>query len=277
MVKRLNFKEMNANRLFKTFLLTFWATQIFAQIETKLQGTDLTGAWHLTSITARCPENDSIWRPEVPPTVLTFKANGQMSCTDPTNNFFGGMAKWKIIESGMTLALTKNSSEGNSFQPIINADGDLLLDYQYHSEHCGMVPVTVVYHRKTQAELDKEAAAKAAAEFVPNPNDPVFAENEVDSLPFFGRGESSLIRYTAMNLNYPALARENSIQGTVLIEFIVEKDGSRSNYKVINEVNGGCSEEALRVLKAMPKWISGMKGGEPVRVRKQVPILFKLG
>ena len=76
---------------------------------------------------------------------------------------------------------------------------------------------------------------------------------------------------------YPAAALEKGIEGTVYIAFIVEKDGSITNAKVIKGIGKPCDMEALRVIRAMPKWIPGTQKGNPVRVQFNMPIKFKLG
>ncbi len=266
-------KKMKSSKLFATLLMALLAAPVFAQNETKLNGTDLVGAWQLLSITERCPKNDSISHPTFPLTVVKFYKNMQMECSNPRDPFFGSYHKWNIADNGTTLAMMLNLAEGTSFQPAINADGDILFESNSYSEYCGMSPLTYIYRRADKIEKPAEPAAPA---FVPDPNDPIFAESEVDTLPVFGRGESSLIRFLGMNIRYPAAAREGGIQGKAVVEFIVEKDGSLSNFKLLETVGGGCGEEALRVLKMMPKWIVGRKGGQPVRVRKTMPVVFKL-
>ena len=72
------------------------------------------------------------------------------------------------------------------------------------------------------------------------------------------------------------MARESGIQGVVYVTFVVEPDGSISNVRVIRGIGGGCDEEAIRVVKMMPKWIPGNQRGKPVRVQFNMPIKFTL-
>ena len=88
--------------------------------------------------------------------------------------------------------------------------------------------------------------------------------------------EKKLLTYMGSQLNYPPIARENGIEGTVVICFIVEKDGSISNLKTLKDIGGGCGQESLRVIKDMPKWIPGKQRGKKVRVRFRLPVRFKL-
>ena len=78
------------------------------------------------------------------------------------------------------------------------------------------------------------------------------------------------------NIKYPEVARTSGITGTVYVQFVVEKDGSISDVKVVRGIGGGCDEEAVRVVKSMPRWKPGKQRGQPVRVYFTLPIEFKL-
>lgn len=97
---------------------------------------------------------------------------------------------------------------------------------------------------------------------------------EVD--PEFPGGTDSLYTWIARNINYPPLARENNIVGTVFVQFVVEKDGSISTATLVRDIGYGCGEEALRVVNSMPKWKPGRQRGKPVRARYTLPIRFNL-
>ena len=84
------------------------------------------------------------------------------------------------------------------------------------------------------------------------------------------------MQYLATNLHYPLVCEENGIQGRVVVAFIVEKDGSVSNVKVVRSVDPALDKEAMRLAKSMPKWTPGKLKGEPVRVKYTMPISFKL-
>nr|MCU0329213.1 energy transducer TonB [Chitinophagales bacterium] len=98
----------------------------------------------------------------------------------------------------------------------------------------------------------------------------------VDIMPEFPGGEKALLNFLSKHIKYPLYAVENKIEGTVIIEFIVKTDGSISNAEVLQDVKGGCSEEALRVVNSMPKWKPGMQNGIPVAVYFTIPIEFEL-
>lgn len=82
--------------------------------------------------------------------------------------------------------------------------------------------------------------------------------------------------YFRDSLRYPAQARRMGVEGKVYIQFIVEKDGSLSQMKILRGLGAGCDEEAVRLVKEGPKWLAGKQGGVPVRVRRALPIVFKI-
>lgn len=104
--------------------------------------------------------------------------------------------------------------------------------------------------------------------------DQVFQVVEVD--PEFPGGMEALTKYLSENIKYPEQAKKDKIQGKVYISFVVEKDGSVADAKVLRGIGGGCDEEALRVVNAMPKWTPGKQRNTPVRVQYNLPIVFKL-
>ncbi len=98
----------------------------------------------------------------------------------------------------------------------------------------------------------------------------------VESWPEFPGGNSALYAFLGNNLVYPELAKEIGISGKVYLNFVVEKDGSITDVKVIRGIGGGCDEEALRVVNKMPKWTPGKQRGIPVRVRYIFSVRFIL-
>ena len=98
----------------------------------------------------------------------------------------------------------------------------------------------------------------------------------VEKMPEFPGGMSALMKFLGANIKYPAEAAKQKIQGRVIVQFVVMKDGSVANLKVIRSVHPLLDAEALRVLGMMPKWIPGMQRGENVNVKFTVPASFKL-
>jgi protein TonB len=98
----------------------------------------------------------------------------------------------------------------------------------------------------------------------------------VEEMPSYPGGDAKMYEYLGKNIKYPQIARESSIQGRVFVNFVVEPDGSVSNVKVLRGIGGGCDEEAMRVVKTMPKWKPGKQRGKAVRVSYTLPVVFKL-
>lgn len=107
----------------------------------------------------------------------------------------------------------------------------------------------------------------------------IVSEPEViipDVLPEFPGGYAAMRAYLNSELRYPSIARSANIQGTVWIEFLVNKKGEISDVKLLRGIGGGCDEEALRVVLQMPQWTPGKQHGLPVNVRYQLPVSFVL-
>ena len=85
-----------------------------------------------------------------------------------------------------------------------------------------------------------------------------------------------MLEYLKENTHYPEIAEKNGVQGRVVVTFVVEKDGSITEAKIVKSVDQSLDEEAFRVVKSMPKWKPGMCNGEPTRVKYTVPITFRL-
>lgn len=104
--------------------------------------------------------------------------------------------------------------------------------------------------------------------------DEIFQVVEQD--PEYPGGVEALYKFIQQNLKYPQLAKENNITGRVFVQFVVEKDGSVSNVKAARDIGGGCGAEAVRVIKAMPKWTPGKQRGKAVRAAYTLPVNFVL-
>ena len=98
----------------------------------------------------------------------------------------------------------------------------------------------------------------------------------VEDQPEFPGGTAALLEYLRKNIKYPAICRENNIQGKVIVTFVVNKDGSIVDIEVIKSVNPSLDKEAIRVISQMPKWKPGSQRGKPVRVKYSVPVNFRL-
>lgn len=98
----------------------------------------------------------------------------------------------------------------------------------------------------------------------------------VEQMPKYPGGIKAFYKNFAKNIHYPKRAKKMSIEGRVILSFIIDKDGSLTNIKVVRGIGAGCNEEAIRVLKKMPNWQPGKQRGKPVKVQMSIPITFKL-
>ena len=98
----------------------------------------------------------------------------------------------------------------------------------------------------------------------------------VEQMPSFPGGPSALMEWLSNNVKYPVVAKENGVQGRVVVSFVVERDGSITDVKVVRGVDPSLDKEASRVVRAMPRWIPGKQNGSAVRVKYNVPVAFRL-
>ena len=98
----------------------------------------------------------------------------------------------------------------------------------------------------------------------------------VEEMPSFPGGQAALMSFLSSNIKYPVVAQENGVQGRVIVGFVVERDGSITDVKVMRSVDPSLDREAQRVVKAMPRWKPGKQNGSAVRVKYTVPVVFRL-
>lgn len=138
------------------------------------------------------------------------------------------------------------------------------IDNQIDTIHgCGMLPSNV--------RIVTTGCPAGAPEI-----DKTYTIGEVQVMPNFPGGMNALYDYIGKNLQYPASARESGIEGKVIVSFTVEKDGCISDIKILRSLDPDCDEEAIRLIQSMPAWTPGKQGDKPVRVRMNLPIVFKL-
>jgi periplasmic protein TonB len=98
----------------------------------------------------------------------------------------------------------------------------------------------------------------------------------VEEQPSYPGGDEARIKFLQENIKYPEEAKELGVQGKVFVTFVVEVDGSITDVRVLRGIGAGCDEEAVRVVKSMPRWVPGKQRGQPVRVQFNLPIKFTL-
>ena len=114
----------------------------------------------------------------------------------------------------------------------------------------------------------------AFAQLKPDVDTPIFTV--VEQMPVYPGGDSARIKFLVDNMIYPKSAKDNGVQGTVYITFVIDETGGVTEIKVLRGIGGGCDEEAIRVVKLMPKWTPGKQSGKNVRVQFNMPLKFTL-
>lgn len=100
--------------------------------------------------------------------------------------------------------------------------------------------------------------------------------DQLEVKPKYPGGDEAMYEFMSTNLVYPAEAQKEGIQGTVVVQFLIEKDGSVTNAKAVRSPHESLSNEAVRMILSMPKWSPGMNNDQPVRVNFTLPVRFKL-
>lgn len=159
-------------------------------------------------------------------------------------------------------------------KPVAVRFNDLGLDNKYLANYVYVFKKgdNDIYSKKEQNEKE----SKSKEEQNESESNKIFNGDDVDQQPSFPGGTNALNTFIASNLKYPVWAQEKGIQGRVVVKFIVEKDGSISNVEVDRSVSPSLDNEAMRVVKAMPKWIPGQINGKTVKVECSHPFVFRL-
>ena len=100
--------------------------------------------------------------------------------------------------------------------------------------------------------------------------------NEVETMPEFPGGVDELLKHMRATIKYPEQARKDSVQGRVLVTFVINKDGKIVEPEVVRSVHPLLDQEALKMVKEMPNWKPGEQNGKPVRVKYTIPVNFRL-
>lgn len=171
-----------------------------------------------------------------------------------------------LSEASESLSEAESSPEASEQLDIVENE---IVDVTF-------IPVEVANEReeaeraRLQAELAAELQKEAEAE------DPNKIYDKVEVMPEYSGGQVALMRYIAQNVKYPKSAQENGTQGKVVVQFVVDTDGSIINAYVLTSVDPDLDTEALRVIKSMPRWTPGKQKGKNVRVKYAVSVKFRL-
>ena len=171
-------------------------------------------------------------------------------------------------------------------EPAKRLDGDVEYQSPVDTVIIEKDPATIKHRTapfKAPAKEEQKCELTGISDVIEEPEPPVAGEaprqlmgDVVEEMPSFPGGTEALLNYLSENITYPKECEDVCVQGRVIVTFVVEKDGSISEAKVVKSVYQPLDEEALRVVKGMPKWIPGRMNSEPTRVKYTIPVTFRL-
>ncbi|MDP9079545.1 MAG: TonB family protein [Bacteroidota bacterium] len=192
-------------------------------------------------------------------TIKDYSPNGKVlfrDCKDSTGNILAenGNGKWVQFDDNFTMVIAEGKIENG------------LQEGEWHIASTKYGKSTSMYLKGNSLDKDTYKILLADSAF-----------KNVDVLPEFSGGGEAYGRFLAKTLKYPRDAMVQGEEGKVIVSFVVEADGSLTNFKIAKSVSKSIDEEALRVMKLSPPWNPGLAGGKPVRVAYSLPIIFSAG
>ena len=165
--------------------------------------------------------------------------------------------------------------------PVIKKDSEVKPEDELKTQDQIMETKTAIGSFDVKGNNDVNGEVLKAKEVIAQPEPPKHEEESkvfdvVEQMPSFPGGNGALLEYLATHVKYPVVAQENGVQGRVIVSFVVEKDGSITDVRVVRSVDPSLDREAARVVSSMPRWTPGKQNGSAVRVKYNVPVMFKL-
>lgn len=165
--------------------------------------------------------------------------------------------------------------------PVIKKDSEVRPEDELKTQDQIMETKTAIGSFDVKGNNDVNGEVLKAKEVIAQPEPPKHEEESkvfdvVEQMPSFPGGNGALLEYLASHVKYPVVAQENGVQGRVIVSFVVEKDGSITDVRVVRSVDPSLDREAARVVSSMPRWTPGKQNGSAVRVKYNVPVMFKL-
>ncbi len=189
--------------------------------------------------------------------------------------------KQKKVEVEPERVVERVKSSIKFTAPVIKKDEEVKPDEELKTQDELMSTKTAIGTFDVKGNDDANGEILKAKEVIAEPEPPKHEEENkvfdiVEQQPLFPGGPAALMKYLSENTKYPVVAQENGVQGRVIVQFVVEKDGSISDVHVLRGVDPSLDKEAVRVVKSMPRWTPGKQNGITVRVNYRVPVLFRL-
>ena len=219
---------------------------------------------------------------------------------NPTTRYLLGL----ILVLALCLVALEWNTDGTGWTFFDTAADDLEAEMELSPLHREDDEVPMMIPQEPQEKMppsqelnlveeDVEIAPEVLEPVAPKEEDPKVEEKEelpaavdmydepldfrvVEDLPQFPGGAVEFMKWLTKNLKYPAVAQQRKVQGRVVAQFIVNRDGSVSDIQVVEKLSAECDREALRVLRMMPKWQPGVMDAKPCRTKVCIPIVFKL-
>ena len=165
--------------------------------------------------------------------------------------------------------------------PVIKKDSEVKPEDELKTQDQIMETKTAIGSFDVKGNNDVNGEVLKAKEVIAQPEPPKHEEEAkvfdvVEQMPSFPGGPSALMEYLHDHVKYPVVAQENGVQGRVVVSFIVERDGSITDVRVVRSVDPSLDREAQRVVSSMPRWTPGKQNGSAVRVKYNVPVSFRL-
>ena len=164
--------------------------------------------------------------------------------------------------------------------PVIKKDDEVKPEEELKSQEDLNKTNTAIGSFDVQGNDETGGEVLKAKEVIAQPEPPKEEETKifevVEQMPSFPGGQAALFEFLSKNIRYPVVAEENGIQGRVIVTFVVERDGSITDVRVVKSVDPSLDKEAVRVTKSMPHWNPDMQNGGPVRVKFTLPVTFRL-
>ncbi len=189
--------------------------------------------------------------------------------------------KQKKVEVEPQKVVERVKSSIKFTAPVIKKDDEVKPEDEIKTQDQLMATNTAIGSFDVKGNDDANGEVLKAKEVIAQPEPPKHVEENkvfeaVEQMPSFPGGDAALMRYLSDNINYPAVAAENGVQGRVVLSFIVERDGHITDVNILRSVDPSLDREAIRVVKSMPRWIPGKQNGQSVRVKYKLPVTFRL-
>lgn len=183
-----------------------------------------------------------------------------------------------IVEPEKVVEQVKSSVK--FVAPVIKKDDEVRPEDEMKSQDELAESKTAIGTFNVEGNDDANGEVLKAKEVIAQPEPPKEEETKVfdvvEEMPSFPGGQAELMKYLHDNIRYPVVAEENGVQGRVILTFVVERNGSITDIKVVKPVDPSLDKEAIRVVKGMPHWIPGKQNGSSVRVKFTLPVIFRL-